>query len=122
MSAIVLSAPERKALKAEAHALSPVAAIGKAGITEAVLKEVEVCLRSHHLIKVRAGSDDKSQREQWIATLAERLDCAAVQTIGRILVLWRPPPDEPASTMPADRAARKTPAAPRRRRVKRSYQ
>jgi RNA-binding protein YhbY len=54
-----MSDAERKALKAEAHALSPVAAIGKAGVTPAVLKEIDLWLRSHALIKVRAGSDER---------------------------------------------------------------
>ena len=59
MSAIELTPAERKALKADAHDLSPVAAIGKAGITPSLLKEIDLCLRSHALIKVRAGSDER---------------------------------------------------------------
>jgi RNA-binding protein len=119
MPAIELSAAERSALRAQAHALSPVGAIGKAGITEAVLKELGVCLRSHQLIKVRAGSDDRDERRQWLTELAERLDCAPVQAIGRVLVLWRPLPEAEAAAAPG---RRRSPRLPARTRTKRSYQ
>ena len=118
MSAIELTPAERKALKADAHDLSPVAAIGKAGITPAVLKEIDLCLRSHALIKVRAGSDEREERAGWLHALAGQLDCAPVQSIGRVLVLWRPKPDEPAAA--ASRARK--PAGPARKRTKRAYQ
>jgi RNA-binding protein len=120
MPAIELTPAERKSLKADAHALSPVAAIGKAGITPAVLKEIDACLRSHGLIKVRAGSDERDERAAWLLELAGQLDCAPVQAIGRVLVLWRPKPDEPVAA-PAGQRARK-PAATGRKRTKRSYQ
>jgi RNA-binding protein len=120
MPAIELTPAERKSLKADAHDLSPVAAIGKAGITPAVLKEIDTCLRSHGLIKVRAGSDEREERAAWLLELAEQLECAPVQNIGRVLVLWRPKPDEPAATAPGQRARK--PAASGRKRTKRSYQ
>jgi RNA-binding protein len=118
MPAIELTPAERKALKADAHALSPVAAIGKAGITPAVIKEIDACLRSHALIKVRAGSDERDERAAWLLTLSEQLDCAPVQAIGRVLILWRPQPEEPAA---APSRARKAPG-PARKRTKRAYQ
>ncbi|MCX7198564.1 MAG: YhbY family RNA-binding protein [Proteobacteria bacterium] len=118
MSAIELTPAERKALKADAHDLSPVAAIGKAGITPSLLKEIDLCLRSHALIKVRAGSDERDERAAWMLELADQLDCAPVQSIGRVLVLWRPKPDEPA----ASPARARKPAGPARKRTKRSFQ
>ena len=120
MPAIELTPAERKSLKADAHALSPVAAIGKSGLTPSVLKEIDASLRSHGLIKVRAGSDERDERAAWLLELADQLDCAAVQNIGRVLVLWRPKPDEPIAS-PAGTRVRK-PAAGPRKRTKRSYQ
>lgn len=128
MPAIVLTPAERKLLKADAHVLSPVAAIGKAGITPSLLKEVNVCLRAHELIKVRAASDERSEREAWLAQLADQLACAPVQCIGRILVLWRPrtdaddqSPEAIAGRTGVRPATRKVPGAARKR-TKRSYQ
>ena len=118
MPAIMLTPAERKTLKADAHDLSPVAAIGKSGITPAVLKEIDTCLRSHALIKVRASSDERDERAAWMIQIAEELECAPVQSIGRVLVLWRPKPDEPAAS---PSRARKAPG-PARKRTKRTYQ
>ena len=50
----MLSAAERKSLKARAHKLEPVLQIGAKGITDEVVKEVDVALKAHELIKVRA--------------------------------------------------------------------
>ena len=123
MPALELTPPERRALKAEAHTLSPVAAIGKAGITESLLKEVDLCLRSHQLIKVRAASDDRQERELWLAQLAERLDCAPVQSIGRILILWRPRPEQAEAAGANRRSTRSAKLGTSgRHRTKRSHQ
>lgn len=66
--------------------------IGAGGLTEAVVAEVDAALKAHGLIKVRVLEGDRAQREAWLQELAERLDAAAVQHIGKLLVLWRPKP------------------------------
>lgn len=69
--------------------------IGGDGLTPAVLKEADTALNAHGLIKLRVLSDDRAGREQLFADLAERLDAAPIQHIGKLLVLWRPlPPKE----------------------------
>jgi RNA-binding protein YhbY len=60
-----------------------------------VVKEVDAALKAHGLIKVRVFSDDRLAREAMLAELAEQLDAAPIQHIGKLLVLWRPiPPKE----------------------------
>ncbi len=86
-----LTAMERVALRRRAHGLVPVVLIGQAGLTDAVLLEIERALRAHELIKVKAGlSEDKVQRDIWIRQITERLSAANVQQIGKTLVLYRP--------------------------------
>ena len=91
MPAITLSPAERKAHRAAAHHLEPVVAIGGDGLTDAVLREADAALQAHGLIKVRMFSDDRGAREAALATLADRLNAAPVQHIGKLLVLFRPP-------------------------------
>jgi RNA-binding protein len=79
-------------LKARAHALEPVVHIGHAGVTEAVVAEVERALTAHELIKVRAGAADRDGREAILADITGRTDAAVVQTVGKVMVLWRPRP------------------------------
>ncbi|WP_019559299.1 MULTISPECIES: YhbY family RNA-binding protein [Caldimonas] len=95
MSAITLTAAQRKEKRAEAHHLDPVVLIGAEGLTDAVLKETDAALKAHGLIKVRVFSDDRQVREDMLAQLSDRLGAAPIQHIGKLLVLWRPiPPKE----------------------------
>jgi RNA-binding protein len=88
-----LTARERAALKARAHALEPVVQIGHAGVTDAVVQETDRALTAHELIKVKVGAD-RDARSALIDALCERTAATAVQSVGKIAVLWRPREDE----------------------------
>ena len=95
MPAIQLTPAERKDKRADAHHLDPVVMIGGDGLTPAVIKEIDAALNAHGLIKVRVFSDERETRNAFFASLAEQLSAAAIQHIGKLLVLWRPlPPKE----------------------------
>lgn len=98
MPALTLTPAERKNLRGQAHHLDPVVLIGAEGLTPAVLKEADAALKAHGLIKVRMFSDLRDERAQALARLSDALDAAAVQHIGKLLVLWRP---LPAAAKPA---------------------
>lgn len=65
--------------------------VGGDGLTPAVMKECDAALASHGLIKVRVFSDDRAAREAALERLTDQLNAAAVQHIGKLLVLWREP-------------------------------
>ena len=95
---------QRKSLKARAHRLAPVVLIGDKGLTDAVMKEIDVSLKAHELIKVRIASDDRGQREAFLGSICEALAAAAVQHIGKILVVYREnPPPLPSPPVPERR-------------------
>lgn len=100
----------RRELRARAHALHPVVAIGHAGLTESVLQEIDVALKAHELIKIRVHSDDRDARESMLAIACTTLDAAPVQHLGKLLIVWRPAPKKEA---PAPKRA----ATPRRERA-----
>jgi RNA-binding protein len=87
---LTISSAQRRFLRARAHALEPSAMIGNAGLTPALVKEVERSLAKHELIKIRSLIGDRDQRETLLNELAQQLDAAPVQHIGKILVLYRP--------------------------------
>ena len=93
MPAIELTPAERKAFRAQAHHLDPVVMIGGDGLTEAVFRETDAALKAHGLIKIRVLGDDRAAREGMLVALCDRLDAAAIQHIGKLLVLWRPQPE-----------------------------
>ncbi|HEX5392615.1 MAG TPA: ribosome assembly RNA-binding protein YhbY [Rhodocyclaceae bacterium] len=90
-----LSPEQRRALRADAHHLKPVASLGQQGLTDAVLKEIDLALKSHALIKVKLHGIERDDRDALFGQICEALDCAPVQHIGNILVLWREKPEEP---------------------------
>ncbi len=122
-----LSPKRRSELRAEAHKLSPLVIIGDKGLTEEVVAEIDRTLKAHELIKVRATSDDRKARDQWMGTICERLEAQGVQQIGKIYVLYRENPKVKedlrkavAATIRDKREARDgKPAAGRRKRVER---
>ena len=94
MPTLLLTNAERKALKARAHPLHPIVIVGAAGLTPAVLQEIDRTLGSHELIKVRLTGADREARERSAEDIAEALSCAVVQVIGHVLVIFRPFPEE----------------------------
>jgi putative YhbY family RNA-binding protein len=85
----MLTPADRKALKARAHNLNPIVMIGAKGVTDEVVKEVDLALKAHELIKVRAPSMEREAREVAFQALCERTGAEAVQAIGKIFVLYR---------------------------------
>ena len=92
MPQIQLTPAERREHRANAHHLDPVVLIGGDGLTAAVQKEIDAALKAHGLIKVRVFNDDRAAREEMYQQLADALNAAPIQHIGKLLVLWRPQP------------------------------
>ena len=99
MPQIILTPAQRKVHRAEAHHLDPVVHIGGDGLTPAVKKEADAALNAHGLIKIRVLSDDRVARDSMLETLADELNAAPIQHIGKLMVLWRPIPEK---TKPVD--------------------
>lgn len=114
-----LSSDERRSLRARAHGLNPVVSIAQNGLSDAVLKEIDASLKAHELIKIRVYNDDRDEREAFLSTICDELGAAPVQHIGKLLVVWRPAPDEEAETSAKPAAKPRRPAP---RRTKRSFQ
>ena len=87
-----LTNKERAHLKARAHALEPVVHTGTAGLTDAVVAEVEKALTAHELIKVKIAADDREARAAPVRAQSSSPRAAAVHRVGKVLILWRPRP------------------------------
>ena len=102
---ISLTARERAHLKARAHALEPRVQIGHGGLTDAVVREIDRALTAHELIKVKILAE-RDTRGEIAGQICVRVEAALVQQVGKVVVLWRPKPDEPAAA-PSITAGRK---------------
>ncbi|WP_118879066.1 ribosome assembly RNA-binding protein YhbY [Haemophilus haemolyticus] len=85
-----LSTKQKQFLKGLAHHLNPVVMLGGNGLTEGVLAEIENALNHHELIKVKVSGADRETKQLIIDAIVRETKAAQVQTIGHILVLYRP--------------------------------
>ncbi|WP_114238511.1 ribosome assembly RNA-binding protein YhbY [Dyella sp. C9] len=97
---MALSPSQRRYLRSLAHDLHPVILLGAKGATEAVVKELDLALSHHELVKVKLSGGDKEERQAQIDYLAEGTRSESVQQIGHIVVLFRRNEDEPKLALP----------------------
>ena len=86
----ILSTKQKQFLKGLAHHLSPVVMLGGNGLTEGVLAEIDNALNHHELIKVKIAGADRETKQLIIDAIVRETPSSNVQTIGHILVLYRP--------------------------------
>ena len=89
-----LTPRHRSHLKGRAHALEPVVFVGQAGLSDQVVVELERALTAHGLIKVKLAGAGREDREALTKDICDRTGAVAVQNVGRMLVIWRPRPDD----------------------------
>ena len=92
-------------MRAKAHHLDPVVMIGQHGLTPAVQHEIDLALTAHELIKIRVQNESRVERQAILEAVCAALDCAPVQHLGKLLVVWRA---NPAKAKAAKRDARPT--------------
>ena len=77
-------------LRSLAHNLNPVVMIGNQGLTENIIKEIEVSLNAHELIKIKVAGDDREARKTMYQSICDQTNAIAVHHIGKQLVIYRP--------------------------------
>ena len=113
-----LSSKRRSELRAEAHKLTPVVIIGDKGLTDEVVAEIDRSLKAHELIKVRAATASRENREAWLEAICGRLQAHPVQRIGKVLVVYRENPKEkPGPRAPAADEGRREARATTKARI-----
>ena len=85
----MLTGKQRSQLKSLAHKLSPAASIGKAGLTDTVIKTIDEYLAANELIKVSIQQGIELDSKTVCNEIADRLGAEFVQAIGRRFVLYR---------------------------------
>ena len=76
-------------LRSLAHTLNPVVRIGNKGLSPSVIKEIDLNLRAHELIKVKIQNNDKSVRESMLTEICETLKATAIYHIGLQIIIYR---------------------------------
>lgn len=86
---LILKAAQKRFLRQQAHHLNPVVRIGDQGLHEGVIKELDIALEFHELIKLKVTGQEREDKRAMIADIEEKLDCACVQLIGHVAIIYR---------------------------------
>ena len=97
---MALTRRQRQYLRAQAHRLRPVVAVGAAGLSPNVLRELDASIAHHELIKLKLASADDPDGQAAAAAAGIRAELVAV--IGRTAVLFRPRPDGSRFVLPGN--------------------
>ena len=85
---------ERAALRSQANGLEAIQQIGHAGVTEEIIKNVDMALEARELIKLSVLETCPTPAKDAAETLAGATGSEVIQVIGRKIVLYRYNPEK----------------------------
>ena len=85
----MITSKQRSYLRSLAHNIDPTVYIGKAGVTDNVIKEIEQCLEARELVKIKLQEGAELDAKTVANELAPGLRAEFVQAIGRKFTLYR---------------------------------
>jgi RNA-binding protein len=84
-----LTEKQKKHLRRLAHPLNPVVLVGQDGDSAGVVQELDIALGAHELVKVRARTGDRNERNLLLDRLAAATKSELIQRIGNVGVYYR---------------------------------
>lgn len=84
-----MNSKQRSYLKGLAQKIEPLVIIGKNGINENVVKQIDDVLEARELIKIKVLNNAEFKASDIGITLAESSRSDLVQTVGSMVVLYR---------------------------------
>ena len=85
----MITSKQRSYLRSLAHNIDPLVYIGKAGVTENVIREIDTCLEARELVKVKLQEGCDLVAKDVANDLLKPLKAEFVQSIGRKFTLYR---------------------------------
>src|ERR1700716_4307057 len=86
---MALTEKQKKHLRRLAHPMNPIVMLGNAGLTDAVVAELDRALTDHELVKVSARVGERDARHDALAMLESRTTSELVQRVGHVGVFYR---------------------------------
>lgn len=84
-----LSSSQRKQLRGLAHDLRPLVHVGKGGLSDSALAQIDRELAEHELVKVRFLAE-KDEKRSLAREVESRLHCGLAGLVGHVAVFYRP--------------------------------
>ena len=84
-----MTGKERVYLKKLAHSIKPILQLGKEGISEGFLKELDAVLERFELVKIDLLPSAGDEKKELTERLLEKTGARFISQVGRKLVLYR---------------------------------
>ena len=85
-----MTSKERAQLRAEANGIDPIFQIGKEGITDAVVAQLEDTFNTRELFKIKVHLETAPESPKELAVkIAQATGCEIIQVIGGTIVVFR---------------------------------
>lgn len=96
----MITSKQRSFLRSMAHSIDPVAYLGKQGLTENVIKQIDICLEARELVKVKLQEGCDLDAKEVANEVAQKLGAEFVQAIGHKFTLYRESKDNKQIVLP----------------------
>lgn len=95
-----LTPSQNRYLRGLAHQKKAVILLGAKGATAAVVKELDLALGHHELVKIRLSGSDKGERQAQVDALVDGTRSETVHRVGHTVLLFRRNGDAPRIALP----------------------
>ncbi|WP_411953499.1 ribosome assembly RNA-binding protein YhbY [Alkalibacillus sp. S2W] len=85
----MLTGKQKRFLRKHAHHLTPVFQIGKNGLNENMIEQIDETLEKREVIKVSVLQNNFESKEDLAEQIANGTDSYIVQIIGNVIILYR---------------------------------
>ncbi len=85
----MITSKQRSYLRGLANTIEPIFQVGKNGIEDTFLKQVEDALKKREIIKLKVLNNSGITAREASDIICEEIKCEGVQAIGNILVLYK---------------------------------
>jgi RNA-binding protein len=85
----MLTGKQKRFLRRQAHQLKPIFQVGKDGVNEEMLKQMDEALERRELIKVSILQNNPDNKNEVANEVASGIDAELVQVIGNNFILYK---------------------------------
>lgn len=91
----MLTSKQRAYLRGLGNTLEPIFLIGKGGVTDTMIEEIDAALEARELIKLKVLNNSMEEPREAAQAIAESVDADVVQVIGGKFILYRQSKEKP---------------------------
>ena len=98
----MITSKDRAYLRSLANTITPIFQLGKGGVEEAFLKQIEDALEAREIIKISILETSGYSAREASDVICEAIGCEGVQAIGNKVVLYKKSSKKPKIILPSE--------------------